>query len=36
MKYPITIGGFDGSSTIDHILNVNTGGIIIAGSTSDS
>ncbi len=36
MKFPITIGGFDGDTHVEHIIVDSLGGIILGGKISDS
>ena len=35
MLFPITIGGFQGSTQLDHLLMDSQGGILMGGYTSD-
>jgi hypothetical protein len=35
MLFPITIGGFKGSTQLDHLLMDSLGGILMGGYTSD-
>ncbi len=36
MKFPITIGGFDGDTQVEHIIVDSNGGMIVGGSISDN
>ena len=36
MLFPITIGGFDGATQLDHLLVDSLGGILMCGYTSDN